>query len=98
MAHVCWQFVPLGPRTDPAGAARRVRVIADAYGLASRDELIDTVLWWQERCADGIAAAAAAGDPAMVRLRDSGAVDEVRAARDWTATHRDSLSGPDTIR
>jgi hypothetical protein len=91
VAHVCWQFADLGPRTDPDRAAARVRLIADAYGLADRSELVATVLWWQDRCWRGIEAEAAAGDPAKVRLRDGGAVDAVRADHDWTAAHRLTL-------
>jgi hypothetical protein len=63
VAHVCWQFVGLGPGADPHRAGRQVRLVAEAYGLGERGELVDTVLWWQERCWRGIAAKAAAGDP-----------------------------------
>ncbi|MEV4705144.1 phosphotransferase [Actinoplanes sp. NPDC049316] len=31
VAHVCWQFVPLGPAVEVSVAARRVRVVLDAY-------------------------------------------------------------------
>ncbi|MFI1990766.1 hypothetical protein [Actinoplanes sp. NPDC020271] len=84
---------------------RRLEVITTAYGLTSRAGLIDTVLWWQDRCgtgiaagtvlwwqdrcATGIAAGADAGDPVMVHLVGSGALDEVRAAHRWTITHHD---------
>jgi len=88
VAHVCWQYVGLGPAvTDIDEAARLVRVVADGYGLADRAGLVDTILWWQDRCWRGIEAAAEAGEPAMVRLRELGAVDEVRAAYEWTARH-----------
>ena len=88
MAHVCWQYVGLGPDVpDVDEAARLVRVVADAYGLADRGVLVDTILWWQDRCWRGIEAAAEAGEPAMVRLRELGAADEVRAQYEWTARH-----------
>ena len=91
-AHVCWQYVGLGPGVrNPAEAARLVRVIADAYGLEDRSALIDTIMWWQDRCWRGIEAAAGVGEPAMVRLRESGAADAVHAAYDWTRIHRDLL-------
>jgi hypothetical protein len=81
VAHVCWQYIDLGPQVrDTATAARLVRVIADAYGLTDRSALIDTILWWQDRCWRGILAAADAGDPAMARLRELGTVKSVRAA------------------
>jgi Phosphotransferase enzyme family len=91
VAHVCWQFVGLGPRAQPEQAAAHVRLVADAYGLDERGELVDSVLWWQERCWRGIAAKAAAGDPAMARLRDGGVVGAVRADQEWTAVHRAAL-------
>ncbi|RSO07351.1 hypothetical protein DMH18_25420 [Streptomyces sp. WAC 06783] len=100
--HVAWEPVQLsglgsggaGARvgvTDATGAARRMRLICDGYGMVDRDALVATVLWWQDRCASGIEAAADAGDPAMVRLRAAGAVGEVRAARRWVAAHRGEL-------
>lgn len=98
VAHVCWQFLDLGPGvTDVRGAARRIRLICDAYGLDGldgldgRDGLLETVLWWQDRCWRGIEAGALRGEPAMVRLRALGAVDEVRAAGEWVAAHRREL-------
>ncbi len=93
LAHVCWQYLDLGPGiTDVPEAARRIRLICDAYGPGSGAErILDTVLWWQDRCWRGIEAAAARGEPAMVRLRERGAVDEVRAAHEWVAAHRGEL-------
>ena len=92
VAHVCWQYLGLGPSvTDVAEAGRRLRLVADGYGLTDRGDLVATVLWWQDRCWRGIEAQAEAGDPAMVRLRDSGVVEEVRAAYHWVSAHRDAL-------
>jgi hypothetical protein len=93
VAHVCWQYVGLGPCCcDPADAGRRMRLICDAYGLADRGGLLETILWWQDRCWRGIDAKAAAGDPAMIRLRDSGAVRSVRDAFDWVSGQRAELA------
>jgi aminoglycoside phosphotransferase (APT) family kinase protein len=96
IAHVCWQYLDLGPGlSDPADAAdagRRMRVICDAYGLPDRGGLLETILWWQDRCWRGIEGKAAAGDPAMIRLRDSGAARSVRAAFDWVSGHRAELA------
>jgi Ser/Thr protein kinase RdoA (MazF antagonist) len=93
VAHVAWQFVGLGPAiTDLAEAARLVHAIADAYGLPADAPLIDAVLWWQDRCWRGIESAAAAGDPAMVRLRNQGAAQHVHDAYTWTRLHRKTLS------
>ncbi|MFD5593513.1 phosphotransferase [Streptomyces griseorubiginosus] len=92
LAHVCWQYLGLGPGvTDVREAARRIRLICDVYGLDGRSRLLDTVRWWQDRCRRGIEAGALRGEPAMVRLRAGGAVDEVRAAEEWVARHRREL-------
>jgi Phosphotransferase enzyme family len=92
VAHLCWQYVGLGPGVaDVAEAARLVRVIADAYQLSDRARLVETILWWQDRWWRGIEAAAATGDAAMLRLRDRGAARGVRAAYRWTAQHRQVL-------
>jgi hypothetical protein len=47
---------------------------------------VETILWWQDRCWRGIDAGAEAGNPAMARLRASGAVRSVRAAYDWSSS------------
>ncbi|MGP4096986.1 phosphotransferase [Nonomuraea sp. KM90] len=91
VAHVCWQYAALRPGAEPGAAARRVRVICDAYGLAERGEVVETVLWWQDRCRRGIEADAAAGLPHAVRLRADGVVAQVRAAHDWVTQHRADL-------
>ncbi|MFJ6388291.1 phosphotransferase [Streptomyces sp. NPDC091972] len=92
LAHVCWQYLELGPGVrDVRRTARRLRLVCDAYGLDERDGLLDTVLWWQDRCWRGIEAGALRGEPAMTGLRERGAVAEVRAAREWVAEHRDAL-------
>lgn len=88
LAHVCWQFVGLRPGLSDVVAASRVRLICDAYGLTDRSDLVDTILWWQDRCWRGIEAEAAAGDQAKIALRDSGVCDGIRAAHDWLAAHR----------
>lgn len=65
--------------------------MCDGYGLADRAELVEAILWWQDRCWRGIDAGATAGDPALIRLRDHGAADQVRAAHQWTTAHRQRL-------
>lgn len=92
VALVCWQYLGLDPSVpDVAEAARRTRLIADAYELRDRHRLVTRVLRWQTRCAHGITAAADAGDPAMLRLRAAGVVTEVEAAHRWVAEHRKSF-------
>ena len=93
VAHVCWQYVDLGPGvTDVREAARRIGVICDSYGMTGRDDLVDTILWWQDRCWRGIESAAAAGDPAMTRLRDSGVPRSIESAHNWVTAHRHELA------
>jgi len=93
VAHVCWQYVGLGPGiADVTTAGQRMRLVCDAYGLADRDRLVDTVLWWQDRCWRGILAKAEAGEAAMIGLRDSGAADSVRREFDWVTRHRAELA------
>ncbi|MFJ4787394.1 phosphotransferase family protein [Streptomyces sp. NPDC088794] len=94
IAHLCWQYLDLGPGVaDVPEAARRIGLICDAYGLTSgRDRLLDTILWWQDRCWRGIEAGADGGEPAMVGLRAAGVVAEVRGAYEWVAAHRRELA------
>jgi hypothetical protein len=68
-----------------------LRLIADSYGLVERSDLVSVILWWQDRCWRGIEAAADSGDPAMIRLRDAGAVTEVQQAYQWVSHHRVDL-------
>jgi len=92
VAHVCWQYLGLGPTvTDIAETAGLLRLICDTYGELDRARLVDTILWWQDRCWRGIESAAAAGHPAMIRLRDADVPAQIRAAHDWTAQHRTTL-------
>lgn len=92
IAHVCWQYLGLGPAvTDVEEAGRRMRLIVDCYELPDRHRLVATILWWQDRCRRGIEAQADAGDAAMARLRDAGAARQVQAALQWVSEHRDAL-------
>ncbi|MER6268519.1 phosphotransferase [Streptomyces sp900105755] len=89
VAHVCWQYLGLGPGVgDPAEAARRLRLIADTYELTDRRELVSVILWWQDRCRRGIEAAAGSGDLAMIRLPDARVVAEAQRAYQWVSGHR----------
>jgi hypothetical protein len=93
VAHVCWQYLDLGPGvSDLARTAGLLRLICDAYGLAGRPDLLDAILWWQDRCWRGILVRAAAGDLAMIRLRDTGIAGSVRESYEWVAHHRAELA------
>ncbi|WP_067469405.1 phosphotransferase [Nocardia amamiensis] len=92
LAHACWQYLDLGAGiTDVATAAELLRLMCDAYGTDERDELLDTILWWQDRCRHGIETGAAAGEPAMLRLRSDGVPARIRAAHRWVTEHRAEL-------
>ncbi|MGW5656780.1 phosphotransferase [Streptomyces humi] len=94
IAHVCWQYLDLGPSvTDVEDVTRRMRLIVDGYELSDRQRLVSTILWWQDRCWRGIETQADAGDVAMARLRDAGAVRQVQMAYQWVSDHRDALEG-----
>ena len=93
VAHVCWQWLDLGPGVpDVAEAARRIALIADAYGLIERGDLIPAILWWQDRCWRGIETAAVDGDPAMQRLVSDKVPDQIRQSYAWTVAHQDELA------
>lgn len=92
VAHVCWQYLDLGPSvSDVPEAARRIALICSSYGLADPSAIVDAILWWQDRCWRGIEAGASRGERAMVGLRERGVVGEVRAAYGWVAAHRGEL-------
>ncbi|WP_218004042.1 phosphotransferase [Nocardia araoensis] len=92
LALACWQFLDLGPGVgDLPATATLLRLMCDAYGTGERAELVDTVLWWQERCRHGIETAAEAGEPAMVRLRAGGVPERIHAAHRWVTEHRVEL-------
>ena len=98
IAHVCWLYLDIGPDSwagsggpGVAEIGRLIGVICEGYGLDDRSELVDFILWWQDRCWRGIDAGAEKGEPAMVRLRDHGDVKAIRAAYRWTLRHRSAL-------
>lgn len=92
VAHMCWQYLDLGPAVDDlATTLHRLRAMCDAYGSVDRSRVVESILWWQDRCWRGIEAGAAEGDAAMIRLRDSGAARTVYAAYEWVVTHRAEL-------
>lgn len=91
VAHVCWQYLDLGPGRNPSAAGELIRLVSDSYGLRERADLVETIRWWQVRCWGGIEDGAAAGDPAMERLRADGVVEKIRAAYEWVTKHRDTL-------
>lgn len=89
VAHMCWQYLDLGPGiSDASDAGRRVRLICDAYGLDERGQIVDEILAWQDRCWKGIESTAAEGDLAMGRLRDAGVPMAIQLVSAWVSEHR----------
>jgi hypothetical protein len=91
VAQMCSTFLALGPSCDLDEAARMVRVLTDAYGLADRDRLIDTIIAVQDRCWRGIETAAACGDRRAIAMREGGIVGEIRDCHQWTVEHAVTL-------
>ncbi|MCC3328303.1 phosphotransferase [Nocardia abscessus] len=93
LAHLCWQYLNLGPGIDDvAQAASQLQLVCTTYGLNDHHAVVDTILWWQQRCWRGIETRAAAGEAAMTALRDTGTVEAIRAAHHWVHNHRDQLT------
>jgi hypothetical protein len=84
VAHTCWQYTGLSPNADVARSARLIAAVAATYGVSDRVELLDTVLWWQDRCWRGIAAAGP-------RHGAFAHVDGVRDTYGWTLANRRAL-------
>ncbi|HET6626362.1 MAG TPA: NUDIX domain-containing protein [Nocardioidaceae bacterium] len=68
LAHLAWNGVPLWRPLDPAQAARRLRVIAEAYGGATAREILHAVPVRTQLAIDGIRTAIAKGDEGMRNL------------------------------
>ena len=92
LAQMCWQYTGLGQAPISAiEAGGLLRVICDGYGLRDRTGVVETVLWWQDRCWRDLRERADAGDPGGVELRDRGVIDAVHAAHAWVAERRGVL-------
>lgn len=85
LAHVCWTFTGLGPGADRELIIDRIRLILSAYGWEGTfHEVVEAMLWWQDRCWRGIDEGADHGDASLRVLREGGVVEEVRGAEQWT--------------
>ena len=66
----------------------------DAYGTPFEpEEVIDAIIDWQRRCAAGIEDESVR-IPAMAELVADGTAARIRAAAEWTASHRIELAHP----
>jgi len=92
VAFMCLQYLDLGPGiAETADAIHGLRLLCDAYGLADRGDLIETIMWWQDRDWREIEAAASAGAPGAITLQAAGVIEEAQAAWAWVAQHRPEL-------
>ncbi|MGW2250687.1 phosphotransferase [Kitasatospora sp. NPDC001660] len=102
LAQAAWQFAPL---TDDAGCAalgwptppdrgHRFRLLVEGYGLAParRAGLAEAATARIRFTLDLIRRRAAEGEPAFVRLVESGLADGVERDARWTEAHRDELT------
>jgi hypothetical protein len=71
VGQACWQCTGVARTSIRVVAGGRMRAVCERYRLTDRAEVLNVVLWWQDRTWRGIDAAADV-DPAMARLRDTG--------------------------
>ncbi|GAA1701787.1 hypothetical protein GCM10009808_19720 [Microbacterium sediminicola] len=90
VAFLCWSGVPLRDEFDPSDAARRVNLVAAAYGDLDPAALLDAVGERIGLSLDRIQAGIDRGDPGMLALERAGVLDTTRAA---LARFRASLPG-----
>ena len=72
LAHTAWTAIPLFRPIAPELAARRLRVLADAYGGPSAREILDAVPVRVQLAIDGIREAVRRGDTGMRNLAGHG--------------------------
>lgn len=94
LAHVAWRFAPLTAGGDPADAARRVRLLCDAYGLdpRERERFAETVAARAQSLHDTIRERAAAGDPGFAAMWDTHHSQQPLRDRDWVLAHAAELA------
>jgi hypothetical protein len=102
VAYALWRFAPLyrnaafgsthGDFGTPAEQGRRARVLCDAYGLAERAGLVELVERRIRAVHDTLAARAAAGEPAWVRMWQEGHGTESAANVAYLRRHRDDIA------
>ncbi len=102
LAFAAWLWAPLhhpgliadgefGPWED-AERERRLRLLADTYGLEDRAGFAERIVARMHASADGIEHGAAAGDEGMIRLRSLGVTDDVRRSARWAEAHVGQLT------
>lgn len=79
LAFAAWNWIPMHRPLPPVQAARRLQVMADAYGTDTyAADIAAGVVPKIEQVADAIAAGQAAGDPGMLNLAQVGEPERMR--------------------
>ncbi|HZU13985.1 MAG TPA: aminoglycoside phosphotransferase family protein [Chloroflexota bacterium] len=93
LAWIAWHYVPLyemdGP---PLDRPRRLRLLADEYGLPSREALLPTIAERQRCCIRTYDEFSAAGDPAFIKMVEEGHRDGVQNSLNWLQEHWEELA------
>lgn len=79
LAHLAWNGIPLFREIPDDEARARLRVLADAYGGPTAQQILEAVPARVRIAIDGVRAAAASGDEGMRRLADTGEADRNEA-------------------
>jgi aminoglycoside phosphotransferase len=79
VAFLCWTGVPLFREIQATDAARRVALVARAYGGVDTSALLDAAADRMTRASDRIAQGIERGDPGMLSLQQNGEPARTRA-------------------
>ncbi|MHA7984264.1 phosphotransferase [Rathayibacter sp. CAU 1779] len=92
LAHVCWTFTGIRRGADANLVKSQIRTVTEAYRWDGRlREVIDSMLWWQNRCWEGIVAEARAGNAQSQAMVDDGIVTAIQRDYEWTRRELSSL-------
>jgi aminoglycoside phosphotransferase (APT) family kinase protein len=93
VANLCWSFVEPRLGSDCGEIGRRWRLVADAYGLGSGDDLVAAVLTRMLNCAEDIEREAGRGSVRHGLLHDRGDHVAIRAMYEWVTENQNALRG-----
>lgn len=94
IAYSLWRFAPLYPDAQfgsPGERGRRMRLFCDTYGLSQREGLLDLVERRMQVLYATLAAWAAAGEPAFVKMWKEGHGLGILKDMAYVRTYRDEL-------
>ena len=91
VANLCWSFVEPRPASDCGEIGQRWRLVADAYGLGSDNDLVAVVLTRMVNCAEDIEREARRGSIRHGLLHDRGDHIAIRAMYEWVTENQNAL-------